>query len=194
MLEIVLIRPGSTDFDQQGRIQGNLDIPMNEVGHQEVTSLIASLRARGITHVYHCPCTAAVETGEALAAGLDAKRKPLDTLTNLDHGLWQGLRLDEVKHKHPKVFRQWEESPASICPPEGEPLNEVEERVEASLRKLLKKHREGCVALVAPQPLLAVIRSFLTNVEVGSLCTATAAGGAWEAIPVDVPAMALPRG
>lgn len=27
MVQIVLIRPGSTDYDEQGRIQGTLDIP-----------------------------------------------------------------------------------------------------------------------------------------------------------------------
>ena len=30
MVRIVLIRPGSTDFDEQGRITGTLDIPLNE--------------------------------------------------------------------------------------------------------------------------------------------------------------------
>ncbi|MGE0609008.1 MAG: histidine phosphatase family protein [Pirellulales bacterium] len=194
MLEIILIRPGSTDFDQQGRIQGNLDIPMNECGHQEVLSMVESLRGRGITHVYFGPCQAAVETGEVLAANLGAKRKPLDSLTNLDHGLWQGLRLEEVKHKHPKVFRQWEESPESVCPPEGEPLCEVEERVQANLRRLLKKHREGCIALVAPEPLLTILRSFLTNAEIGSLCCAGTTGGIWESLPVDPPSLALTRG
>ena len=80
-----------------------------------------------------------------------------------------------------------------MCPPDGEPLSDVQERVETNLRKLLKKHREGCVALVAPEPLLAVIRSFLTNVEVGSLCTA-GVPGAWEVIGVDPPALAGTRG
>ena len=36
MVQIVLIRPGSTDYDEQGRIQGTLDIPLNDQGADEV--------------------------------------------------------------------------------------------------------------------------------------------------------------
>ena len=38
MVQIVLIRPGSTDYDEQGRIQGTLDIPLNEQGTREVAA------------------------------------------------------------------------------------------------------------------------------------------------------------
>ena len=31
MFQIYLIRPGATEFDVQGRIQGNLDVPLGEV-------------------------------------------------------------------------------------------------------------------------------------------------------------------
>ncbi len=39
MLTVILIRPGSTDFDEQGRIQGTLDVPLNEQGAAEVGRL-----------------------------------------------------------------------------------------------------------------------------------------------------------
>ena len=35
MLQIVLIRPGCTDFDEQGRIKGCLDIPLNDHGRAQ---------------------------------------------------------------------------------------------------------------------------------------------------------------
>ena len=44
MLRIILIRPGSTDYDQEGRIQGTLDIPLNERGSAEVARVIEELR------------------------------------------------------------------------------------------------------------------------------------------------------
>ena len=43
MLQIVLIRPGCTDFEEQGRIQGTLDIPLNEQGRQQVERMTAEL-------------------------------------------------------------------------------------------------------------------------------------------------------
>ena len=47
MLQIVLIRPGTTDFDEQGRIQGTLDIPLNERG-QIITDLCMRTATPGI--------------------------------------------------------------------------------------------------------------------------------------------------
>ena len=36
MLKIIVIRPGATDYVDQGRIQGTLDVPLNEHGKGEV--------------------------------------------------------------------------------------------------------------------------------------------------------------
>ena len=70
MLQIVLIRPGSTDFEEQGRIQGTLDIPLNEHGRQQVERMTAELSGLGIDTVYCSDCQPAVETAEKLAEAL----------------------------------------------------------------------------------------------------------------------------
>src|SRR5258705_7808855 len=106
MLTVILIRPGSTDFDEQGRIQGTLDVPLNEHGGEEAAKLAADLRGRKLETLYHSACSSAQQTAEALAAALELKPKRLDHLQNLNHGLWQGMRVEEVKRKHPKVYRQ----------------------------------------------------------------------------------------
>ena len=40
MDQILLIRPGTTEYDQQGRVQGTLDIPLCEDGRQEVEAMV----------------------------------------------------------------------------------------------------------------------------------------------------------
>ena len=40
---VLLIRPGATDFDDQGRIKGSLDMPMSERGREQVNSLTEQL-------------------------------------------------------------------------------------------------------------------------------------------------------
>ena len=46
MPDVVLIRPGCTDFDEQNRIQGVLDLPLNHRGHAQVLGLVAQLQGR----------------------------------------------------------------------------------------------------------------------------------------------------
>lgn len=189
MLEFILIRPGATDYDQQRRIQGTLDIPLNDDGQSQAQGLIDELRGRGLTVLYSAACLPAVETAETIARGLSLKCKRLDALTNLDHGLWQGMMVDEVKHKHPKVYRQWQESPQSVRPPEGEPLSDVRERVESAVSKLLKRHPDGVLGLVAPEPLASLVRCCLRGEEPANLWK-NGCGGSWELIKVETRAPA----
>jgi len=182
MLEIVLIHPGSTDYDEQERIQGTLDMPLNEQGNGEVARVVSELHETGIETVYAPPCEPAQESAKTIAKGLGAKFKKLDRMQNLDHGLWQGMCVGDVRRKQPKVYRQWQEQPETVCPPQGEMLGEVEQRVRTAMTKLLRRHKEGVIALVVPEPLLSVVRRFVKHDELGDLWKATNGHGRWEVI------------
>jgi broad specificity phosphatase PhoE len=179
-----MIRPGATDYDQQRRIRGNLDVPLNEEGAAEVSRMIDELRALDIDALYASPCQPCVQTAEAVGQAFHLKLKKLDRMRNLNHGLWQGMLIDEVRLKQPKVYRQWQEIPQNTCPPEGEMLGEAEERVRAAMTKLLKRHKEGTVAVVVPEPLASLVRRFISQTELGDLWKAAADHGHWELLEV----------
>ena len=113
MLTIALILPGATDFDVQGRIRGKLNVPLNADGLQEVARLSEELRGSNLEVIYCADGQPSLETAEALSEALDVKLKKLDKITNIDYGLWQGLMVDEVRLKQPKVYRQWQEQPCA---------------------------------------------------------------------------------
>ncbi len=189
MVQIVLIRPGSTNYDEQGRIQGTLDIPLSPQGSANVQQLGEELRQFDIAVVYTSPCEASWQTGSMIAQALSAKVKKIDALQNLDHGLWQGMEIDEIRRKHPKVFRQWQEQPEIICPPEGEMLRDAQERVKVALTKLLRKHKSGTLGVVVPEPLATLVHSFLTHSQLGDLWKLGESCGRWEAINVENPGL-----
>jgi broad specificity phosphatase PhoE len=169
MVQFVLVRPGSTDYDLQGRIQGTLDVPLSQQGREEVTQTVEELRGRSLSAIYCAPCQAAVETAEILGEALHVKVKQVENLRNLDHGLWQGMLVDEVKVKQPKVYRQWQEHPENVCPPDGEMLSDAAVRIDEAVSKLLKRHRSGCVGLVVSEPLATLLACRLRGSELGDL-------------------------
>ncbi len=191
MLQIVLVCPGSTDYDAQERIQGTLDVPLNDQGNTEVAQVINELRRQGIEAVYASPCEPAQQTGKAVAEAIGVKFKKLDRMKNLDHGLWQGMRVKEVRNKQPKVYRQWQEQPETVCPPQGEMLAEAEQRVRACLTKLVKRHKNGVIALVVPEPLLSLVRHFVKHDELGDLWKAANGRGRWEILRVEPEAVLM---
>src|SRR5262245_38995032 len=129
MLRILLIRPGSTDLDEQGRIKGTLDVPLSQQGTAQVAKAVGELSGHSIDAIYSAPTTCCQQTATALAGDRRVKIKRIDGLHNLDHGLWHGKLIDEVRQTQPKVYRQWQENPELVCPPAGESLSAARKRV-----------------------------------------------------------------
>jgi phosphoserine phosphatase len=95
------------------------------------------------------------------------------------------MEVDEIRHKHPKVFRQWQEQPENICPPEGEMLCDARGRIKTALTKLVRKQKVGTIGLVLPEPLASLAESFLTGCRLGELWKLGETCGQWQAISVD---------
>jgi broad specificity phosphatase PhoE len=182
MLRIVLVQPGSTDFDDQGRIKGSLDIPLSVSGTGQVARTAAELAHEPIAAIYASTCQSAQQTAQAIARDRRVKVKSVPKLQNLDHGLWHGKLIDEVRQNQPKIYRHWRENPELACPPEGESIAAARERAQAALAKILKKHREGTIALVIPEPLASVVRGILRNDELDDLWRAETDTGGWTLI------------
>jgi broad specificity phosphatase PhoE len=185
MLTIVLIRPGATDYDLQERIQGTLDIPLNEQGLAEAAQAAEQLRDKSMEVIYAPPSEPACRTAQIIAKTLDIKLRKLDRMQNLNQGLWQGMLIKDVRRKQPKVYRQWQEQPEHVCPPEGEMLVAAEERVRLAMLKLLKRHKEGIIGVCVPEPLLSLVRRFIVHSELGDLWKPVNGHGRVECLQVE---------
>jgi probable phosphoglycerate mutase len=181
--QIILVRSATTEFDDQKRIVGTLDIPLSVRGQAELSGWANELKDRQVEVIYAAAGAASRDTAKFLGDALDVKVKVLEDLTNLDFGLWQGLEESEVRRKHPRLYRHWEESPVAICPPNGETVEEVRERVHKELKPVLKKAHHGVVVLVAPDPLRQIVRCYLKNADLTKLWDCPQ-GSAWETIDV----------
>lgn len=193
MLQIALIRAGETDFDDQGRIKGTLDVPLNSRGETEIRQEIVALSGLGIHTLYASPCQSAQQTAQVIGRELNLKVRSVDKLHNVDHGLWHGMLVEEVRQRQPKVYRQWQEHPDSVCPPQGEPLLAARQRVAEALEKIVRKHRSGTVAIVVPEPVCALVKAWLERTEVGDLWKAECECGGWHLITLGTSALSETR-
>ena len=162
MSTIVLIRPGCTDYHAQSRLLGTLEMPMNDLGLEQVEEAVLQLKEKGIKlqAVLASPTDPAFGTARAIAdAQGGVKVKELEELRNVDQGLWQGLPEADVRKRYPKVFRTGRQTPQSICPPEGETLGDACLRIQKVLNKAIKKH--DVFAIVVCDPIATVIRCTL---------------------------------
>lgn len=170
----VVIRPGHTDFDEQSRIQGALNLPLSARGRLEVSTMIETLRPAELDVIYTSPTEPARSTAQAIGDALDIPVKELDGLCNLDQGLWQGMLLEEIRRKQPRVYRQWVDAPDSVCPPQGETCGEACKRVAKALKKPIRRGAGKRFAVVAPEPLATLVSCVLRGdppKPAGPVCT-----------------------
>lgn len=160
-VDLVLVRPGATVLDEMECIKGDLDVPLSDKGEREVADMVHRLRDVPFAAVYSSPCSAAVQTAAALAAATHVRVRVDEDLKNLNHGLWQGKRFEELRLTQPKIYRLWGEQPDSVSPPGGETMESARARCDAFVRRVQQKHRAAVVAVVAAEPLATILRSRL---------------------------------
>src|SRR4051812_22725034 len=165
MAQVLLIRPGATLYDEQNRVQGILNIPLNERGRVEAARLGESLAAGPVgtplSALYCGPGQSVVRTAEIVGKALGLRPKRIDDLRNLDQGLWQGLQIEEIKRRNVKVFRQWLDDPTTVCAPQGETIEEALERIRAALKPLIRRHQDEAIGLVVGEPIARLIGCYL---------------------------------
>ncbi|QDT06191.1 Phosphoserine phosphatase 1 [Rubripirellula lacrimiformis] len=179
---VLLVRPGATEFDDQGRIKGSMDMPMSETGRRQAETLADQISHFRCRTIHTAPCESARETAEMLAEGRGAKVKVIEAFRNLDHGLWHGKLIDELKRNHPKLYRRGQESPWDICPPGGESIGDAQVRVVKAVRKLLKKNHDELITIVIPDPMAWIVQNLLSGETLSNLWKAETDSAKWDLI------------
>ncbi len=158
-----VLRPGETEYDVQSRISGQLSLPLTAKGRLQIGQMIDRLAGCELDAIYTAGTEPALSTAIAIADALGTDVKVLEGLMNMDLGLWQGLLLDDIRVRQPRVFKLWREHPESVCPPQGETCDEAYDRVAAALKKPLRRGRP--FAVVCPEPLATIAACVIRNCD-----------------------------
>jgi broad specificity phosphatase PhoE len=140
---LYFVRHGETDWNAEGRLQGQQDIPLNALGRVQAEE--AGLRLhRLVGDVGHLDYVASPlgrtrETMERLraAVGLDPSDYRLDPrLVELTFGEWEGMTWKEVRKAAPQLAAARERDKWGYVPPGGESYAMLAERVRPVLADL----------------------------------------------------------
>ena len=127
---LVLIRHGQTNWNEEGRFQGRLDVPMNALGRRQAFAVKSHLAGIPFDHAYSSPLHRASETARVITREVPIFKDP--RLSEIHHGCWQGRTQREIALRWPNQWEQWREQPC-FTPPGGEPPDLVQRRVEGFL-------------------------------------------------------------
>ena len=149
LTRLLVIRHGETAWNTEGRIQGHIDIPLNERGRWQAERLAEALLDEGIDTLYCSDLERARHTAEAVSRRLDL---PLNLHTGLRErhfGVLEGRTQAEVAADSPEEARRWRERDPAYGPAGGETLQGFYDRCLAVLNNLAHQHLGQTVAIVA---------------------------------------------
>jgi 2,3-bisphosphoglycerate-dependent phosphoglycerate mutase len=148
---ILAIRHGETAWNVDTRIQGHLDIPLNETGRWQAARLARALAAGDPIHaVYSSDLQRAHETALAIATATAAPLVRHVGLRERGFGLFEGKTYVEIEQTWPEESEHWRRRTPDWTPPQGgESLIQVRERITRTLHELASRHPGQHIVLVA---------------------------------------------
>ena len=142
---IIIVRHGRTEFNATGRLQGRTDNPLDEVGLAQAEAVAAYLQPELMPDtLFVCsPLLRARQTAMAIVDRVGSSFDIDDRWIELDYGSYEGLRQAEVPAN---VWREWR-ADSDFAAPQGESLNQVQERVAQACDDLAQR-LDGRTAVV----------------------------------------------
>ncbi|MCK4343398.1 MAG: histidine phosphatase family protein [Phycisphaerae bacterium] len=164
-MKVALIPCGTTDWHGEGRLLGRVELPLTGEGQQQCAAWAEQLHSVGLQRILHAPDELATQTAAFLARRLSIPTKMLDDLIEVDVGLWAGLTESQLKSRYPSAHRELCESPLNVHPPSGEELGAAAKRVNACIRKQVKKNGEETLGVVVRPFIFAMAQCALEGRE-----------------------------
>lgn len=164
---IYLIRHGQTEYNREGRLQGQSDSPLTEVGHRQARSCGALLSAEvDGAAVWSSPLTRAAETARLVAMELPGAALSLDArLAEASFGLWEGLTRQEIEAGWPGIRKRHPPREWKLHAPGGEDIGSLTARLAAVLKDA--RYHPGDVILVSHGMAGRLIRGLHGNLPLG---------------------------
>jgi phosphoserine phosphatase len=132
-VRLLLVRHGETEWNRQGRFQGQIDVPLNENGSLQAQKASQFLKEVAFDFAVSSSMSRPKQTAEIILQPHNHVKLELqDGLREISHGLWEGKFEKEIEQEFPGELHRWRTFPATVQMPEGENLQQVWERSVAT--------------------------------------------------------------
>lgn len=167
MWRLVLWRHGETDYNASGRMQGQLDSALTEVGWHQARFAVPALARFDPAVLISSDLQRARDTAGVFADATGVPLRVDKRLRETNLGEWQGLTGAEVDEKWPGDRVRWQ-GDATWAPPGGEARTEVARRAEELIGELDSEYPEQTVLLCAHGGLITAVVSHLLELALAN--------------------------
>ncbi|MFD7158832.1 histidine phosphatase family protein [Kribbella sp. NPDC059898] len=152
---LIVWRHGRTEWNLQNKIQGQADIPLDEVGIAQARAAAARLAALAPTRLFASDLQRAAATAGELAVLTDLKVEYDEALREIDVDDWAGLTTAELAAINPEAAARIESGEPQRRGTNGETVEEVAARFAAALARISTEGTPEDTIVVATHGLAA---------------------------------------
>jgi phosphoserine phosphatase len=148
-IRLLLVRHGETQWNKEGRFQGQIDVPLNDNGRVQASQAGEFLKDVSIDAAITSSMLRPKETAELiLKHHPNVELQTTETLWEISHGLWEGKLESEIEAGYPGLLEQWQTQPETVQMPEGENLQDVWGRAVEGWDAIVAQAQPGTTTLV----------------------------------------------
>ncbi len=157
MAEIWLVRHGQTDWNVEGRLQGQRDVPLNETGLAQAAGLAETLRGKSFSALYSSDLMRARQTAETIAAVIGLPVNLDRRLREISQGEVEGMLFSDVMLKFESALADRSRNPVDSRLPGGESVAELSARFRDCVNEIAQVKHDYPVIIVAHGLAIATI-------------------------------------
>ncbi len=164
---IIAVRHGETAWNVETRLQGHLNVELNEKGRWQAQCLGRALAKEPIAAIYTSDLLRALATAQAIAecsSSAGARPPRLHKgLRERGFGIFAGQTYAQIAIDWPQEFRRWHARDPHFAPEGGETLLQVHARVSNTVHQLASQHQGEQIVLVAHGGVMDVLYRMATS-------------------------------
>ena len=162
ILEFIIVRHGETDWNLDGKKQGQTETILNETGLKQAKDLAEKLATEKIDVIYSSDLPRALETAKEINRFHKLKIRKTNLLREINLGDCNGLTSEEMRENFPEWRKLKDAEPEKTPYPNGESHTDVQARIKEFLKQITnEKHKT--VLIVAHQGLNRNLIQILTD-------------------------------
>jgi len=146
---VFALRHGQTAWNAETRIQGQLDIGLNDTGRRQAQQLALALADEPLVAIYSSDLLRALHTAQALAATTAAPVHIDPLLRERSFGIFEGHTHADVERLWPEQAASWRRRMLGSAPEGGETLEVFGARCVPAVCALAAAHPGQSIAIVA---------------------------------------------
>ena len=147
--EFVVVRHGETDANLNGILQGQSDVPLNELGLRQAEAVAERLQHEHFDHIFSSDLSRAMVTAQTIARFHSLPVVGLRALREWNLGVLQGGRWADLAEKYPEVDRAFREGSTEVKVPGGESISDLHQRVADCLDELADRYEGKRLLLIS---------------------------------------------